>query len=384
VKTVLQRIESLLESAFLALDARRDRAEVRFDATGRESLRTWWRLFALAMVATIGVVALVRLVLTAAQFAGPVARWVAASMAALLALVLLVVVVRNVLISLVEPAHRRSLLLAFLTSAAAVMVSLEAFVAITAAMAGRDADLWAIERMYLWQLVDSVPLLDIPGRLEWMEPPALPGIDGRLLVLGFKLVVIPPLVRVAVALYTLVENRSNERRYTAAVASEIGGQRDFRLFDLPIPLLVLGTAVGAVWSVIDPRAGVSMRWFSWTSLALAGTVIAVMIAATLALWALRWIWWFALFLWQLTVLFTLAVAVALVWFDNPILPGVGQRGLLGKIGITLLVWLVVAVLLRVFLWDHEGLPYSLMALALVLGFAGTDAPATRWLTEHVT
>jgi hypothetical protein len=373
-----QRIGAMLKSVFTTFDAWRDGVEERLDdAAAGESLRSWWRLFALAMVATVGLVALLRLLLTAIVGTGPVARWVAASVAVLLALVLLIVVVRNVVISLVETGHRRSLLLAFLTSAAAVMVSVEAFAALTAAMANRDADLWAIERLYLWHLVDSVPLLDIPGRLEWAELPALPGIDGRLLVLCFKLVVIPPLVRVAVALYTLVESQSNQRRYSAAVATKIGGRRILRFVGLPGGLLVLATGAGAVWSVIEPGADVTMRWFSWTGLALAGTVIAMMVAVNLGLSALEWVrdW---------PPVLTLAVAIALVWFDSTVLSGVGGRGLLSKVGVTLLVWLVVTVLVLVFLWDEEELPYALVAGAMVLGFAGTDAPATRWITEHVT
>ncbi|MFJ8578380.1 hypothetical protein [Micromonospora sp. NPDC093277] len=377
MKSAVRRMQQMLNSAFNTFDAWRDHAEVRLDAAADESLRSWLRLFAWAMVATVGVVALLRLVLTAAVGGGPVARWVAASVAALLASVLLIVVVRNVIISLVEPAHRRSLLLAFLTSAAAVMVSVEAFAAVTAAMADGDSALWAIERLYLWHLVDSVPLLDIAGRLEWTEPPVLPGIAGRLLVLGFKLVVIPPLARVAVAVYALVESRSNERRYSAAVASKIGGRRIFRFVEIPVWLLLLATGVGTVWGVTAPGAGVAMRWSSWTILALAGTVTAMMVAAALGIWAFQRVR-------ELPAMLTLAVAVALVWFDNPVLPGAGGWGLWSKIGITLLVWLVVTVLLLVFLWDEEELPNALVAVALLLGFVGSDAPATRWLTEHVT
>ncbi|MFG3690794.1 hypothetical protein [Micromonospora sp. NPDC047740] len=377
MKSALRKIQSMLDSAFSTFDAWRDRAEVQLDAAADESLRTWLRLFALVMVATVGVVALLRLGLTAAVGGGPVARWVAASVAALLASVLLIVVVRNVIISLVEPAHRRSLLLAFLTAAAAVMVSVEAFAAITAAMAGGDADLWAIERLYMWHLVDSVPLLDIAGRLEWTEPPVLPGIDGRLLILGFKLVVIPPLVRVAVAVYALVESRTNERRYSAAVASKIGGRRIFRFVEIPVWLLLLATGAGTVWSVIEPGADVAMPWFSWTSLMLVGTVIAMMVAAAFGIWAFQRVR-------ALPAVLTLAAAVALVWFGSPVLPGIGGRGPWSKIGITLLVWLVVTVLLLVFLWDEEELPNDLVAVAFLLGFVGSDAPATRWLTEHVT
>ena len=363
----------MLKSAFTTFDAWRERTEERIDAAVGGSLRAWWQLFAVALVATVGVVAMLRLLLTAMLGAGPVAQWIAASVVALLALVLLIVVVRNVVISLVEPAgHRRSLLVAFLTSAAAVAVSVEAFATITAAMVGAKADLWAIERLYLWHLVDSIPLLDIPGRLEWTEPLALPGIDGRLLVLGFKLVVVPPLVRVAVALYALVENRSSERRYSAAVATKIS-RREFLPYILPpARLLVLATGAGAVWSVLEPGAGVRMRWFSLTGLALAGTVIAVMVVAVLVIVVL-------LFVRFLPPVLTLVVAIVVVWLPA----GSGERGLWSQIGLTLLVWLVATVSL-VFVWDEDELPNALLALVLVLGFVGADAPIARWLIEHMT
>src|SRR5689334_4041864 len=108
----LDRIGERLTPLFDRYDAVLDRAQERLDRTAGAPLRAWLRPVLLALAATAGLVALLRLLLTALTGGGPVARWIGAAVAAVLALVLLVVVIRNVVISLVEPTQRRLLLLA--------------------------------------------------------------------------------------------------------------------------------------------------------------------------------------------------------------------------------------------------------------------------------
>ena len=136
-------------------DALIERARDRLDATAGRPLRAWLRPILLAVAITIGLVALLRLLLTGLTAGGPVSRWIGAAVAGVLALILLVVVIRNVVISLIEPHQRRLLLVALLTSTAAVLVGVEAFAATSVALAERAPPLWTAERFYLWHLVDA-------------------------------------------------------------------------------------------------------------------------------------------------------------------------------------------------------------------------------------
>ena len=377
----LDRLGEWLTPLFDRYDALRDRAQERLDRTAGGPLRTWLWPVLFALAASVGLVVLLRLFLTATTAAGPVWRWVGAAVAGVLALVLLVIVIRNVVISLVEPSQRRLLLLALLTSAAAVLVGVEAFAAVTVALADHVPTLWTVERFYLWQLVNSVPLLEIPGRLGWTEPSVLPGLAGRLLVLGFTLTVIPPLVRVGLALYGFVEGQAQQRRYTRALAGRLRGRTGFiDEPDIP-PLLVLGASAGAAWSGLSLYLHGDIRVWSLTSVALLATVAAA--AAASAIVSAGYV--------QLTEqvgVITLAASIGLVWFDTSVrqtlLPSAAGLGVWGRIWVILVVWLVLHLIVITFFWAVPEFADTVLALALTLGFIGADAPASQWLHAHLT
>jgi hypothetical protein len=381
MKSLWQRIEDRLSSMVEDIDEWWASAQARLDAVAEAPFRTWLGPFALAMALTVGVVGVLHLLLAATLRAGAVLRWSGTAIAGLLALALLTVVVRSVVISLIEPGQRRLLLLAFLTSAAAVLVGVEAFAAATTALADSGTGLWRVERFYLWQLVDSVPLLDIPRRLEWTEPPVLTNLVGRLLLLGFKLIVIPPLVRVGVALYGFVESHRSQQRYSAAVAIRIRGRETYRRAARPSVFFPLAAGLGVVWIVVDPTDHGSVRILSRTGLVFVGVVLAVVAVVAIAAELLDGVS-------DRPMVLALAAAAALVWFDSvprrTLFPGFAGSGLWSKIGVTLLVWLVLLLLMLVFIWDEPGLVETTLALILVLGFLGADAPAGAWLTRHLT
>ena len=362
-------------------DALIERARDRLDATAGRPLRAWLRPILLAVAITIGLVALLRLLLTGLTAGGPVSRWIGAAVAGVLALILLVVVIRNVVISLIEPHQRRLLLVALLTSTAAVRVGVEAFAATSVALAERAPPLWTAERFYLWHLVDAVPLLDIPDRLGWVEPAVLPGLAGRLLVLGYALIVIPPLVRVGVAAYGYVEGQAQQRRYTRAIARQVSAVRLFTA-DRQAPLvLVVGAGAGAVWSLGGRYLDGTVRVWSLTTLAFVGAVALAAVLARLVGAAL-------IELAEQAGAVTLILAAALVWFDSParrvLLPGAAGWGAWDKVWATLGVWLLVLLLAIVLLWATPEFTDAAASLALVVGFLGTDAPAARWLHAHLT
>jgi hypothetical protein len=74
-----------------------------------------------------------------------------------------------------------------------------------------------VERSYLWILVDSVPVLDLPQRLGWVDPLPLAGLAADVVRLVYRFVLLVPLIRVAQATYAWAKSswlRAYERRTT--------------------------------------------------------------------------------------------------------------------------------------------------------------------------
>lgn len=391
IETVTEPWEHRLESGLDRVSAVRTRIDARVDAAAAGSLAGWLRYFAQAFVVTGCVVLALRLLLALTLGSGSWVRWIGVAVVGSVALVLELTVVRNVVISIAEPAHRRSLLIAFVTSVAIVMISVEAFASATAAIAGPPLQLWTAERFYLWHLVDSVPLLAIPQRLGWSETPLATAVGGRLLVLGFKVAVIAPLVRVVVAFYELTEGEGNERRHAVARAqpAPAADRRSARRWRsaLYVPVLVVA---GFVYGGLGPGTVAGHRLASLPAPALAGAafgIAAVAVALCAAVAALT-----VLVIDQLWAVVTedptaLAVvtAVAIVWFHRPVrLRAPTLLGItLDRVDFTFLVWLAVATV-AMLVWADPQMPETVLALGLVLSFAGTHAPAQAVLAGHVT
>lgn len=374
------RWQARLESLFERSDALWGSVDARLDAAAGQSPRAWIRYLAVALAGTLTLALLLQLLLAAALRGGAGWRWCGVAVAGLLALLLLGVVIRNVVISIAEPAHRRSLLVALLTSAAAVLTSVVAFAAATVALAGGQAGLIRAERFYLWCLVDAVPLLDLPHRIGWTEPNILNGLDGRLLVLAFTVTVIPPLVRLVVAVYELAEHSAGERRYARAIAERVRGPRSYTFVDSLLPHSAALVAAAAVaWSWLVPWAGVGPQLLSRSGIAFLAALVGVAIVAAVAGAAVE-------LLYEQPLTLTLAAAVGLVWFDTAArrtaFPGLVDVGTWGRIGATLAIWAVLSVLVLI-IWEEPELPQTALALVLVLGFVGADPPLSRWLVSTV-
>ncbi len=72
---------------------------------------------------------------------------------------------------------------------------------------GPWSDLWNAESFYLWQVVRSIPLLDITGTVHWREPAYGAAHTPGGLVLAFKVLVILPLIQAAISGYRLAVER---------------------------------------------------------------------------------------------------------------------------------------------------------------------------------
>lgn len=377
----VDRVERLLTPVFDGYDRWRDRAQHWIDETAGKPIRAWIAPILLAFAATAAFVGLLRLLLSAAVGFGSSGRWTVVAFIGTVAVIVLVVVTRNVVVSLADPSQRRLLLIALITSGAGILTSVQAVVALTIALSDSPPTLWTVERFYLWRLVDSVPLLDIPARLDWTEPPVLPGLPGHVLELAFALVVIPPLVRVGIALYGHAEDRARERNYSEALAHRFQARRPWSSLADP-RLTTVATAAGAGWVLVEFYRHTPTRVVSLTTLAGAVAAAALAVAATVTVRRLYD------FLSEQAALITLACAALLVWFDSParqaLLPSAAPLGLWAKIGVTLAAWLVLLLVVLVFVWSDPEFMEALVALTLVTGFLGADAPATGWLREHVT
>ncbi|MEV4416536.1 hypothetical protein [Catellatospora sp. NPDC049609] len=377
----MDRWERLLTPVFDGYDRWRDRAQRWIDETAGKPLRAWIAPMLLSFAATAALVAVLRLLLSATIGFGAFGRWVVAAFIGAVAVVMLVVVIRNVVVSLADPTQRRLLLVALITSGAAILASVQAVVAVTIALSADPPPLWTIERFYLWRLVGSVPLLDIPARLEWTEPPVLPGPAGHVLELVFILVVIPPLVRVGIALYGHAEDRARERNYSEALAHRFHARRFWTGLSDP-GLTTYAAGAGALWCLVELYRHTPTRILSLTTLAGVAAAVALAFAAAFAVRRMYDT------LSEQAVLVTLVCAVLLVWFDSPVrrflLPSAGPLGVWPKIGVTVAAWLVLLLVVLVFLWSDPEFVEALIAFTLVMAFLGADAPAALWLHHHVT
>ncbi len=377
----MDRLERLLTPVFDGYDRWRDRAQAWIDETAGKPIRAWIAPVLLAFAATAALFGLLRLLLSAAVGFGSFGRWTVVALIGTAAVIMLVVVTRNVVVSLADPSQRRLLLIALITSGAGILASVQAVVAVTIALSDSPPSLWTVERFYLWRLVGSVPLLDIPARLEWTEPPVLPGLAGHVLELTFILVVIPPLVRVGIALYGHAEDRARERNYTEALAHRFRARRFWA--SLPDPrLTTAAVGAGAAWTLVELYRHTPTRVLSLTTLAGAVAGAALAVAAALVV---RWMYDF---LSEQAALITLACAALLVWFDSPVrrflLPSAAPLGTWAKIGVTLAAWLVLLLVVLVLLWSDPEFLEAVLAFTLVIGFLGAGAPAAVWLHGHVT
>jgi hypothetical protein len=96
-------------------------------------------------------------------------------------------------------------------------------VAITPAPAAADA-LDATFEYYLWQLANTVPLVDIPGNLEWVKPFEFDGALGGLLVIVFTGFVVFPLIQLARLILGGAE-ASYDVAVVRALQQHVGGER---------------------------------------------------------------------------------------------------------------------------------------------------------------
>ena len=82
----------------------------------------------------------------------------------------------------------------------------EVFAGLAVAVLGMP--LWLAYREFAWHLLDSVPKLQLPAGLSWADHGVLEAsVAGRGMLLAFTLLVLAPLVRVAISVFTLIADR---------------------------------------------------------------------------------------------------------------------------------------------------------------------------------
>ncbi|WP_027346258.1 hypothetical protein [Hamadaea tsunoensis] len=380
--TDLMRVSDWVADRYAPVGRWLERTEERLDRTAAGSVREWVRPMAATVAAAVLLVVVLHLMVAALFTGGPVARAAGAGLFAVVALGLQVVVIRNVLISIAEPSRRRYLLIASLAAVSALLTSVGAFAAATAAV--RSQPLWPAERGFLWQLADAVPLLGIPGRVGWTEPPLPNGFGWRLTLLAFKIIVIVPLLRLVVALYELAEAQRGEPRSRT---------RTWRLGALQIEdagvLSSSAVAAGFLWGAFGPGTPL---WRQAVPIGPAGPLSLVVLMVFGAL-ATRAYWGAFLGTLEVFAIFLLgpprlaAVLAALFVFPShslgtrwlPFLAGGGFGVRLAVFG---LAWSALyTVLGRV--WIVPGLATTAIAAGLLLLFAGGTAPGRLWLLDHV-
>ena len=119
--------------------------------------------------------------------------------------------------------------LAVVLSIVTICVALEAFAGASTLLWQRGVirpttvgapSLWRAEGHYLWNLLDSVPLLSAPRTVGWRDPqPFADHVSGALL-LSFKIAIIAPLVRLGLSGYQVFEARRAQARVKAMLKQE--------------------------------------------------------------------------------------------------------------------------------------------------------------------
>ncbi len=80
------------------------------------------------------------------------------------------------------------------------------------AFGSHNVSLWRTEQLFVWHLLDAIPVLDIPTTLSWAAPSFDPRIRIGILVVIFKIILIIPLLEMARAAYRVAtENRLTRR-----------------------------------------------------------------------------------------------------------------------------------------------------------------------------
>jgi hypothetical protein len=388
-----QQAASWTRASMRWLDRWRYRADIRLDAVNSASLRRWLGSVAIA-AATVCIAALaLHVLLLAALRSGLGFGWLSVAAVGAVAVVLLVVVLRSTVIALVAPMRRRAHFYALLLSGAALLAIVQACAAATVAVGGRSVDLWQAEQLYAWRLANSVPLLAIPKRLGWTQPFIPEAAADRPILLAFTLALIIPLARIVVGIYHLtvgpvvplsgatIRVRSN-RLPSIAIAPRVRIPRS----GFVIPLIV---AAGFLWGGLGRGTPTGDRIAAGST---AGLVTAVVVAVlggillavvlSVVLGVLKVLWgpisdgpWMQLVL-----------AAGFVWTDTPVrralLPSSTDLAVPWKVLVTLGLWAVLTVLLLP-IWVDPYLPESLLALGMLVAFAGAGAPGREWLTSAI-
>ena len=94
-------------------------------------------------------------------------------------------------------------LLGALALVVAIGFSVEAFAGLTwllwdhgalGVTASTDLTLWDVEQLFMWNVVDGIPLLDIPRALAWERPTLTSGFWVGVMLVGFRVVVLVPII----------------------------------------------------------------------------------------------------------------------------------------------------------------------------------------------
>jgi hypothetical protein len=152
-----------------------------------------------------------------------------------------------------EPTLRASALACFAAVTFTTLTALlyeQGLIGITPAPAKADVldDTFAF---YLWHLANTVPLVDVPGNLEWSKPFELDDALGGLLVIVFTGFVIFPLIQLA-RLILAGGDVPYDVAVVRAIGKHVGGERIFVVRDHE----GYGRAIVDGWLVVDVMRGV--------------------------------------------------------------------------------------------------------------------------------
>jgi hypothetical protein len=138
--------------------------------------------------------------------------------------------------------------------------------------AGLSAIVWSppvgvgeAEAYYVWHLLDSVPLLDIPGALGWREPASALRDHGNVILLVLELVAIGPVAQLAVGTYHVAEGARLRFRGTVDRFSRRADEGffvvDSRWWSIGSALTRTALLTAALFTLADPRA-LPARWLA--------------------------------------------------------------------------------------------------------------------------
>jgi hypothetical protein len=229
-----------------------------------------WVAILMATLVGLAAVGVLQFLIGVAVGSGPVARWAVLLPVFAIATMLISALVWTYLEARRQPDDVRPYIVALVVATITAGVAIEAFAALhlllwrhgTVSAPGATPGLWRVERLYVWQLVNAVPLLSVPNTLGWSRPRIFTDHLSGVFLLTFKLVVLVPLVQLMVSGFRFAQKWVDDElkeQHRFALPLSVSGD-GWRLVGVSLGLLALAVGGAVVLLFLSDSASPLNEW----------------------------------------------------------------------------------------------------------------------------